>query len=129
MRRPAVLLLSALLLAGASACARHTQDSEVVEPAPEPVQVEMKNLFALPVEVFAFGGGSNFRLGVVHPGMTGHFKIPLNITRGGSTEFMLTTNSSATNPWKSGPMLLSPGVTVDIVAAQRLFSSTATIRP
>lgn len=129
MRRAAILLSSALLLAGGSACARHTQDSEVVEPAPEPVQVEMKNLFALPVEVFAFGGGSNFRLGVVHPGMTGHFKIPLNITRGGSTEFMLTTNSSATNPWKSGPMLLSPGVTVDIVAAQRLFSSTATIRP
>jgi len=129
MRCAAILVLAALALAGASACAKQAPESEVVEPAPEPVQVEMKNLFALPVEVYAFGGGSNFRLGVVHPGMTGHFKVPLNITRGGSTEFMLTTNSSATNPWKSGPMLLSPGVTVDIVAAQRFFSSTAVIRP
>ena len=129
MRRPAILVLAALLLGGASACAKPPQDGEVVEPAPEPVQVELKNLFALPVEVYASGGGSNFRLGVVHPGMTGHFKIPLNITRSGSTEFTLTTNSSATNPWKSGPMLLSPGVTVDIVAAQRFFSSTAAIRP
>ncbi len=129
MRRPGILVLAALSLAAASACARHTQDGEVVEPAPEPVQVEAKNLFALPVEVYASGGGSNFRLGVVHPGMTGHFKVPLNITRSGSTEFTLTTNSSATNPWKSGPMLLSPGVTVDIVAAQRFFSSTAVIRP
>jgi hypothetical protein len=129
MRRAAWLLLAPLVLAGPLGCGGRKPAPEAVEPQAEPVSVELKNEFALPVELFAEGSGASFRLGVVHPGMTGRFTVPLNVTIGGSTEFILTTNSQAVAPWRSGPMLLAPGSIVDVVAANKFFASTAVIRP
>lgn len=125
MRRQPVLVLLLLLL-GLAACGG-PKTPEEVEPALPPVAVEVKNLYALPVEITARGNASFYHLGTVHPGMTGSFSVPANLTLNGSVELMVSPNTNI-RPFLSGPLLLSPGAIVDVVVTPRLFNSTATIR-
>jgi len=115
------------LILGLVACGGR-QTPEEVQPAAPPVAVEVKNLYALPVEISIRGNGTLYRLGTVHPGMTGSFTVPATVTLNGSAELMASPNTSA-RPFLSGPLILSPGAVVDLLVTPRLFNSTASIRP
>jgi hypothetical protein len=120
------VLVPALLLT-ASACA-HSGGGEEARPIEKPVEVEVTNQHALPMEVYAFGSGTTHRLGTVHPGMTGHFAIPQNLVGNGSVHFEARPSGGG-QPFRSGELLLAPGSVVDFRIAAQLFNSTVTRRP
>lgn len=125
MHQRAILLFSVLL--AQAACGGGKSTDEVVPEGP-PVQVEVKNLHALPVSIDATGNGTRFHLGTVHPGMTAVFKVPFNVTSGASVELVVLPSTHA-RPFTSGPLLLAPGAVVDLLVTPQLFNSTANIRP
>jgi hypothetical protein len=116
-----------MLTLGLAACGRPKSSGEVV-PAPQPVTIEVKNLHALPVTIDVTGNGTRYHLGKVLPGLTAFFKVPANVTSGGSVELVVTPSTNA-RPFTSGPLLLAPAAVVDLIVSARLFNSTATIRP
>ncbi len=129
MRRSLWILVPALLLA-APACRHAQKDDDTNEPAPVrlPVEIEVKNNFALPAEIFVVASGTNQRLGTVHPGMRAHYTIPPGLIGNGSV--VIEARASSTNQvGRSGPLLLSSGADVDFQVGEQLFNSTATIRP
>jgi hypothetical protein len=124
MRRGVRWLVAALAIAGA--CAKGGGDE--VAPAEGPAAtVEVRNNYALPVEIFAQGSGINQRLGTVHPGMRGHFNIPPAMLGGRSVELQAVAGTG--QAFRSGPLLLSPGAIVDFTVEAQLFNSTAIVRP
>lgn len=126
-----VIVLGLLLL---GACARggsgggDASAEPVPEPVAEPVRVEVLNRYALPMEIYAVGSGINYRMGLVHPGMTGSFVVPPGLVGGGSVEFR--AQPSVRGPsFRSAALLLAPGAVVDVLITAQLFNSTAAIRP
>ncbi|HWB40446.1 MAG TPA: hypothetical protein VG500_04260 [Gemmatimonadales bacterium] len=119
-------VLTAVLLLAAPACAKSGGDE--VEPNHRPVTVEVKNQFALPMEILANGSGIDHRLGTVHPGMRGTFRLPQAMIGGGSVRFEARPSGSG-RPFQSGDLLIAPGSVVDFVIAAQLFNSTVTLRP
>lgn len=122
-----VWMLIPVLLLCTAACARAGSDDQP-HPSDSPVRVEVTNRHALPVEIYAAGGGSSRRLGTVHPGMSAQFAIPANITNSGDVELEAGPNASGQR-FRSGPLLLAPGTIVQLIVAPQLFNSTATLRP
>lgn len=123
MRRATLLLLPVLALLG---CGRKAV--EEVVPVGEPVSVEVKNNHALSVRIDVEGNGTRYHLGTVHPGMNASYKIPRNVTAGGTAEIFVVS-SDRSRPFSSGILQLAPGAVVDVVVQSRIFNSTATIRP
>ena len=126
MLRRLWMVVSVLLLSTAS-CARGGGADEP-HPNDSPVRVEVTNRHALPVEIYAVGGGTSRRLGTVHPGMNAQFAVPANITTAGDVELEAGPNASGQR-FRSGPLLLAPGTIVQLIVAPQLFNSTATLRP
>jgi hypothetical protein len=118
-------VIPALLLT-LSACS-HSSGVEV-KPSSIPVSVEVTNLHALPMEVFALGSGITQRLGTVHPGMEAHFNIPQTLVGNGSVQ-LEAHPSGGGRPFRSGDVLLAPGAVLDFTIAPQLFNSTVTRRP
>jgi hypothetical protein len=117
------VLVPALLLT-ASACA-HPGSGE--NRSDTPVAVEVTNQHALAMELYAFASGITQRLGVVHPGMGGHFVVPQNLVGNGSVQFEIRPSGGG-QPFRSGEILLAPGALVDVIIAPQLFNSTVTRR-
>ena len=117
-------VLVAGLLVSAWACAL---PGGGVEPDNRRVTVEVRNHNALPVEVYALGGGSTLRLGTVHPGMDGTFYVPQNLIGSGSVRLEARAGGNA-QPFRSGDLIMAPGSVIDFIIAPQLFSSTATLR-
>jgi hypothetical protein len=126
-RNPWVLVLS-LVLAG-SACA--SSRTEAPQSADTPVLVVVTNNYALAMEVFVIGSGTNHRLGTVDPGTVGRFTIPPGMIGGSPLEFQANPPPRASErvQAQSGRILVAPGAIVDFVITPRLFNSTATLRP
>lgn len=124
MRRALWVLIPGMLLTG-SACGRGAGPDTSPTPAESPVQVEVTNGFALPVEIYAVGSGINHRLGTVHPGMAGHFVLPPAMVGNGTVEF--EARSSAAETYRSGPLMLRAGRLVEFSVAAQLFNSTVTV--
>ena len=123
-----IIVMAALLLP-LSACRHRTADGDEAPP-PEPsapVTVEVVNNFALPVEIYAIGSGTETRLGTVHPGMEATFVIPQSV-RSTTTVELQAHAASTTRIGSSGPLLLAPGSIVDFTVTSTLFNSTAVIR-
>lgn len=127
--RPTRSMLLPWLLLTSMACA-HASSGDEPEPQSngEPVQVDVRNNYALPVEIYALGSGITQRLGTVHPGMTGHFVLPQGLIGAGGVELQARPGSDE-QPFRSDRLLLSPGAIVDFVIAPVLFNSTAALRP
>ena len=127
MRRRYWMVLPLLLLA-LPGCRRASDEAPLpADPILSPIDVEVVNNHAVPVEIFISGAGINHRLGTVHPGMSAHYQIPPGMVGNGALEFQAWSRSGR-QPYRSGPILLSPGAIVDFVVGQVLFNSTATIR-
>jgi hypothetical protein len=99
-----------------------------VEPDNRRVTVEVRNHNALPVDLYALGGGSTLRLGTVHPGMDGTFSVPQNLIKSGSVR-LEARPSGRGHPFRSADLILAPGSVIDFIVAPQLFSSTVTLRP
>lgn len=128
MPRRSWILIAVLLLAGQS-CRRASEEAPPLsaDPLASPIQIEVRNNHALPVEIFIAASGANRRLGTVHPGMTASFRVPPAMIGNGSVE-LLAQSSAIQQPNRTGPILLSPGAIVDYVIGAQIFNSTATIR-
>ena len=118
-------LFPALLLSTA-ACSRGPAGDEP-QPIDQPVRVEARSNYALPIDVYAVGSGITHRLGTVQPGMSASFTIPQNLLGGNGVELQART-SPAERGFTSEELLLAPGTVVDFLIAPQLFSSTVTLR-
>ncbi len=93
------------------------------------VRLEVTNNYVLPVEVYAYGAGTSYHVGTVHPGIVSRFVIrDAMLAAGGVVEFVAEP-ADRRPPVSSGQMLLKRGETVDFVIATHLIGSTATVRP
>jgi hypothetical protein len=119
------VVVPALLLT-ASACA-HSGGGETAPGASGNVEVAVTNQNALPMEVSASGSGINHRMGTVYPGMDGHFMLPQNLVGNGSVQFEARPSGGG-QPFRSGEILLAPGILIQFQIAAQLFNSTVTRR-
>lgn len=127
LRRWSVLVAGLLLTVFACARGGGEEGDETPTPEGNPVRVEVHNTHALPVEIYVVGSGITHRMGTVHPGMNGGFVIPPNMIGSGGLE--LEARATNEQPFRSGQLLLSPGVVVDFFVSPQLFNSTVTVRP
>jgi hypothetical protein len=125
VKRVLWLLGASAVLLG-TACGK--RGSGELEPTPRTsASVEVRNNYALAVEIFAQGSGISQRLGTVHPGMEGHFVLPPAMVGGRSVELQVVSGTGQN--FRSGPLLLNPGAVVDLTVQPQLFNSTAVVRP
>lgn len=127
--RGSAILMGAWLLVS-SACAQgigSTTDLTGANDKGGAVSLNVTNLSGGPMEIYASGGGTSYRVGTVLPGLSGKFEVRPVMTVGGAVEF---SARSAHGPFfRSGPMLLSPGAVVDFRIEESGVLSTATVRP
>ncbi|HWB41725.1 MAG TPA: hypothetical protein VG500_10725 [Gemmatimonadales bacterium] len=87
----------------------------------------MTNQSGGPVEVYATGSGASYRIGTVHPGLSGQFVVRAGMTVNGPVEFLARSGSGPLV--RSGPILLAPGSVVDFEIAASPVMSNATVSP
>jgi hypothetical protein len=97
-------------------------------PAPEgAVHLNVTNLSGGPMEVYASGHGTSYRIGMVDAGLSSQFIVRQVMTVNGPVEFFAR---SVWGPFfRSGPILLAPGSVVDFRIAESPVLTTATVRP
>ena len=98
-------------------------------PPPEgsTVQLLVTNNYGFPIEVFAVGGGAQYRMGTVLPGLPGRFVLRQAMVGNGTVEFVARPGDR--NPAiRSGPLLLSPGNIVELDIALGRTTSSARVR-
>lgn len=122
------LIPAAMLLAsagcgygiGAAAAPAETADVE------RRVELHVTNESGGPMEVYAVGAGTVYRIGTVHPGLAGRFVLRRGMGETGAVELVARSATGAVV--RSGPMLLRPGHVVDFELARNSVTSTATVR-
>ena len=130
VRRGSWIVIAGVLLTG-PACAQRgggTQDASEAPRDDRPVHLHVINRYAFPVDMFAVGSGTSYRMGTVHPGMTSEFVVPRAVLGGGPVEFVAQPADNGRSA-RSGRLLLRPGAVVDFEVASSLMASTATVRP
>lgn len=91
------------------------------------VQLHVTNHHGFPLEVYAVGSGTYYRMGTVLPGFDARFVLRQAMIGNGPVEFV--ARSGDRNPSiRSGPLLLAPGNTVDFNIAVQSLHSTAFVR-
>jgi hypothetical protein len=91
------------------------------------VHVNVSNQSGGPMEVYAVGSGSWYRIGTVHPGLDGRFTVRPTMVVNGALE--LVARSTSGLQVSSGPVLLGPGDEVDFALGTQASLSSATVRP
>ena len=128
---------------GATGTVRHdsialTSDDSLVLLGEEPAEaragdsvvVYVTNNWGLPMEVFAVGSGTSYRMGLVSPGIPRHFVLRRDIlATDGRVEFLARASGSGPQV-RSGVIQLRAGDTaIDFEIATIPMGSRATIRP
>jgi len=121
--------LSGLFLLLVSACSTGTAGrvDPVAEGPESPVRVLVTNNHGYPVEIYAAGQGTNYRMGTVLPGQATKFSLRPGMIGHGPIE-LIARGAPGSRPAKSGGMMLSPGDQVDFDIAAQMLNSIATIR-
>jgi hypothetical protein len=91
------------------------------------VQLNVINNSGGPMEVFAAGSGTLYRIGTVHPGLAGRFVVRPTMIVNGPVEFVARAGNGPL--LRSGRILLQPGDVVDFDLTPSPVTSTATVRP
>jgi hypothetical protein len=91
------------------------------------VQLEVTNSSGGPMEVYAEGSGTIYRMGTVHPGLAGRFTVRPAMFVNGPVEFLARSGGGPVV--RSGLMLLAPGDVVQLELGAHPAISTATLRP
>ncbi len=94
--------------------------------AARPVQLQVTNTSGGPIEIYATGTGTSYRVGTVHPGLTGRFVIRPTMVSNGAVEF--TAHSPVWGTVESGPMLLRPGDVADFALTPYTATSRSSVR-
>ncbi len=121
----------AVVVLSAGACAHGRAQRITLEPPlPESsVSVAVTNGYGLPMDVYASGGGTVYRLGTVEPGIVGHFMLRSALLASGG-EIQLYARPTGSGPLvRSGRLRPQPGDTVEFEIPALLRHSVATIRP
>jgi hypothetical protein len=92
------------------------------------VHLNVTNRSNGPMEIYAAGQGTSYRIGTVLPGLTGHFIVRPTMVVNGPVEFMARSDNRSPLI-RSGQFLLVPGNVVDFELAATLALSVATVRP
>jgi hypothetical protein len=121
--------LAGLALAS-SACAFGRGTADDFKRPQDPggaVQLNVTNNVGGPVEVYAAGSGTLYRIGTVHPGLPGRFVVRPTMIVNGPVEFVAR---ALNGPYlRSGRILVQPGDVVDFDLTASPVTSTATVRP
>jgi hypothetical protein len=123
--RGAGILLAGLILSS-HACARGFGTTADIRPAHGAVYLNVTNQSGGPIEVYAAGSGTSYRIGTVHPGLAGHFVVRPGVAVSGPVEFLARSGTGAMV--RSGPILLSPGDEVDFEVGDSPLISRANVR-
>ena len=97
-------------------------------PEERAVRVNVTNLHNGPITVYAVGNGISYRMGTVLPGLASQFTVRPVMVGSGTVEFVAQAGNGD-QPVRSGPLLLSPGKSVDFRIGSQLLNSSATLRP
>jgi hypothetical protein len=128
-RRPSVLVAGLLLTT--SACVYGigvATDTRRAHDADGAVRLNVTNHNNGPMEVYAAGSGSSYRMGTVYPGFTSHFVVRPGMIINGPVEFLARFDDRSPLV-RSGRFLLAPGNVVDFELAITPVNSIATVRP
>ena len=122
-------MISAAVVLASSACAYGGIGAGEIRPDREAlrsVQLQVSNTSGGPVEIYAAGSGTSYRVGTVHPGISEGFAVRPGLTLDGAVEFV--ARSADGHLVRSGPMLLAPGDVVDFDLTPHTATSNATVR-
>jgi len=123
-RTAAALLLTSSACALGHGATRDPWDGPAAESA---VRLNVTNNYNGPMEIYAVGSGTSYRMGTVLPGLISRFVLRQAIIGSGPVEFVAQTDRQA--PVRSDRLLLVPGDVVDFEIATNRLHSTATVRP
>ena len=122
------ILMTGLLL-GSSGCAYGfggTGESDRGHRPGHAVLLHVTNNSGRPMEIYAAGSGTVYRIGTVHPGLAGNFVVRPAMIGNGSVELVARSLGGAVV--RSGPMLVAPGDIVDLELEPHVATSNATVR-
>ncbi len=123
------ILIAALVLTS-SACAfgsRTASDSWRADEPAGAVQLNVTNNSGAPMEIYASGTGTSYRIGTVFPGLTSHFVLRPGMVVDAPVEFL--ARSTGRLVVRSGQFMLVPGNVVDFELETTPVGSVATVRP
>lgn len=125
-------MMTAASLVTAAACAlgpRPTTSRADTGPMEGPVVVNVTNYYGLPVEVYAVGAGTSYRMGTVYPGIAGRFVLREAMLATGGVVAFVAQPAGTERPVRSGGILLKHGDVVDFEVTTHLLGSDVTVRP
>lgn len=105
-----------------------TPGASLAAPAGTPVQLIVTNNSGAPMQVYAVGSGTSWRMGTVLPGLVGQFVLPQAMLGADAVEF-LASPGDGNPPVRSGRLVLAPGNVVDFEIEAQALNSTARVRP
>jgi hypothetical protein len=118
----------ALTLAGCAYGRGATPGTTLTSAPGTPVQLIVTNNSGAPMQVYAVGTGTSWRMGTVLPGLVGHFVLPQAMLGSDAVEF-LASPGDGNPPVRSGRLVLAPGNVVDFEIEAQALTSTARVRP
>jgi hypothetical protein len=127
-RGSALLIGMALLMSTGCGAGMETATAAGRAARPEgAVYVNVTNFSGGPMDIYAAGTGTSYRVGTVLPGLSSRFEVRPTMTVNGAVE--LIARSGQRQFFRSGPVLLRPGSVVDFRIDESPVLTTATIRP
>lgn len=124
------ILFTTVLLTSSSCArgARLTSGEGTAPSAGRAVVVNVTNNYNGPVEIYASGSGTSYRMGTVLPGLASQFVLRQAMVASGPVELLAYAGGGA-QVVRSDRLLLGPGAVVNFEIATQLMLSTATVRP
>jgi alpha-amylase len=93
------------------------------------VVVYVSNNYAIPMEVYAAGSGTDYRMGTVNPGIVSRFVLRWDVL-GTNRQVEFVAQASGYGPRvRTGRIYVSPGDIVDFEISTQLVGSRAVVRP
>jgi hypothetical protein len=93
------------------------------------VVVYVSNNYAIPMEVYAAGSGTDYRMGTVNPGIVSRFVLRWDVL-GTNRQVEFVAQASGYGPRvRTGRIYVSPGDIVDFEISPQLVGSRAVVRP
>jgi len=114
------------LVAGCNA-GRTSGVDPVADDSRAAVRINVSNNHGYPVEVYAAGQGTSYRLGTVLPGQAARFTLRPGMIGHGPVE-LIAQGAPGSRPARSGGLMLSAGDVIDFDVAAQMLNSMATIR-
>ena len=93
------------------------------------VVVYVSNNYEIPMEVYVVGSGTQYRMGLVNPGIVSRFVVRWDVLSASRyIEFVAQTSGMGPNA-RTGEVYVAPGDVVDFEIATQLIGSRAIVRP